>query len=197
MAELNADRIAAAALRVAQERGVQGFTMRAVADALGVTPMALYHHVPDKAGLVALLVDATIGGSALPAPTGVWRDDLWEMARWLRTSAVTNPVVGKLRQAYQVWTPSVFPITERWLSIWQQSGLPLEQAVTAAVTSSMAIVGLVAEESVFQDMDLPDDEMLAMQPGARLVFQTTRDHDADFELLVRSLIDGLYARLRA
>ena len=80
--ELDAARIAAAALAVADAQGAGGFTMRAVAEALGVTPMALYHHVEDKAALAALLVDAAIRQHPLPPPTGVWRDDLWTIARW-------------------------------------------------------------------------------------------------------------------
>src|SRR5690348_5983574 len=119
------DNIAAAAMRVADERGAVGFTMRAVAEELGVTAMALYHHVPDKAGLVALIVDASIAEHPLPPPTGVWRAELWELALWMRRSMLDHPAVGKLRHAYRVWTPSIFPMTERWLSVWQQSGLPL------------------------------------------------------------------------
>jgi AcrR family transcriptional regulator len=194
--DLDLENIAAAAMRVADERGAAGFTMRAVAEELGVTAMALYHHVPDKAGLVALIVDASIAEHPLPPPTGVWREDLWELALWTRRSVLDHPAVGKLRQAYRVWTPSIFPMTERWLSVWQQSGLPLDAAVTAAVTSSLAVTGMVEQELVFREMDWPvDDKHLAMLPNARLLFSAQRDSAADFELLVRALIDGLYAQL--
>src|SRR6476660_10057935 len=124
-------------MRVMDERGAEGFTLRAVADELGVTPMALYHHVPDKAGLVALLVEAAIREQELPPPTGNWRDDLWEVARWMRDSVRAHPALGQLRRRYRVWTPSMLPMAERWLSVWQQSGLDVEQASLAAVTSSM------------------------------------------------------------
>jgi AcrR family transcriptional regulator len=196
--DLDLRRITDAAMRVADEHGADGFTMRAVADELGVTAMALYHHVPDKAALVALVVDAAIAEQPLPPPTGVWRDDLWAVAKWMRQSSLDHPAIGKLRQNYRVWTPSVFPMTERWLSVWQQSGLPLEKAVTAAVTSSMAITGMVHEELVYREVDWPDaDQHLSLFPNARLVFTAHRDSAEDFELLVRSLIDGLHARLLA
>jgi len=194
--DLGLQSIAAAAVRVADKHGAAGFTMRAVAEELGVTAMALYHHVSDKSGLVALLVDAAIAERPLPPPTGVWRDDLWAVAQWMRQTAVDHPAIGKLRQTYRVWTPSIFPMTERWLSLWQQSGLPLERAVTAAVTSSLAITGMVQEELVYQEMDWPvDDKHLALLPNARLVFTAQRDSAADFELAVRALCDGLHARL--
>lgn len=45
------------ALALLDERGGQGLSMRALAGRLGVTPMSLYHHVEDHAGLVRALSD--------------------------------------------------------------------------------------------------------------------------------------------
>jgi AcrR family transcriptional regulator len=193
--ELDAARIAAAALAVADARGPSGFTMRAVAQALGVTPMALYHHVEDKAALATLLVDAAIGQHPLPPPTGVWREDLWTIARWTRDSRAAHPAVAHIRRAYRVWTGASLEMTERWLGHWRESGLAPDQALIAATTSSLAIVGIVEEESVFRDLARPTDDALAELPNARQIFGASHDRDAEFELLVRALIDGLHARL--
>ncbi|HYM33936.1 MAG TPA: TetR/AcrR family transcriptional regulator C-terminal domain-containing protein [Steroidobacteraceae bacterium] len=195
MAELDTDRIAAAALAVADKYGVEGFTMRAVADALRVTPMALYHHVKDKAALAALVVDSAIRNHPLPPPTGNWQDDLFAVAAWTRNSTLMHSVVAHLRREYQVWTPSMLRITERWLGLWQQSGLDLERALLAATTSSMAITGLVAEETIFREMQLPDNATLSLLPNVRAMFRANHNRDANFELVVRSLIEGLHARL--
>ncbi|WP_044453844.1 TetR/AcrR family transcriptional regulator [Pandoraea vervacti] len=46
-----------AALALLDERGGQGLGMRALASRLGVTPMSLYHHVEDHAGLLRALSD--------------------------------------------------------------------------------------------------------------------------------------------
>ncbi len=195
MAELDKDRIAAAALAIADKHGVDGFSMRAVANALDVTPMALYHHVRDKAALVTLLVDTAIRKHPLPPTTGVWKDDLLSMAQWMRQSMLNHPVVAQLRHAYSVWTPAMLQMTERWLSLWQQSALDLENAVLAATTSSMAITGLVKEEMIFYTMQHPSNEMLTWLPNVRVMFNTAPDRDAQFELAVQSLIDGLHVRL--
>jgi AcrR family transcriptional regulator len=193
--ELDPARIAAAALAVADAHGVSGFTMRAVAGALGVTPMALYHHVEDKAALAKLLVDAAIGERPLPPPTGVWQDDLWTIARWMRDSRAAHPAVAQIRRAYGVWTGASLEMTERWLGHWRQSGLAHDRALVAATTSSLAIVGIVEEESVFRDLARPADDALSQLPSARQMFEARHDREAEFELLVRALIDGLYARL--
>jgi AcrR family transcriptional regulator len=195
MGDLDTDRIAAAALAVADERGVDGFTMRAVADDLGVTPMALYHHVADKAALVALVVDKVINEQPLPPPSGEWQEDLWQMARWMRTSTIAHPNVSHLRRIHKVWTPNVLPMTERWFSVWQQSGLEFDDAMLAAATSSMAIVGLVEEEQLFREMVHPDERLLDWLPNTRHAFHRTPDRDDEFELVVRSIIEGIHSRL--
>jgi AcrR family transcriptional regulator len=195
MTELTPERIATAALVVADEKGAAGFSMRAVADRLGVTPMALYHHVADKAGLVALLVDRVIAERALPPPTGAWLDDLFELARWMREATLAHPAIGRLRNDHQVWTPSIFPMTERWLSVWQQSGLDLETAMVAAAATSTAIIGFVEQELIQSSTVVPDEVMLASFPNARFAFATERDGAKEFELVVRSLINGVHASL--
>jgi AcrR family transcriptional regulator len=196
LAELDRERIAAAALAVADARGFDGFTMRAVAEVLGVTPMALYHHVADKAALATLLVEAAINAQPLPASTGGWREDLWGIAKWMRASTRAHPVVAHIRRTYGVWTASSLQIAERWLGLWQQSGLPLAQALTAATTSSLAVVGMVEEEAILAGMKRPSEAQLSWLPNARMLFGARPDRDANFELLVRALIDGLHARLR-
>jgi AcrR family transcriptional regulator len=194
--ELDPERIAAAALAVVDKHGAGGFTMRAVANALGVTPMALYHHVGDKAGLATLVVDAASKEVSLPAPTGRWPDDMWQMARWSRRAMMAHPAVRRLRSAHRVWTPAILHMTERWMSLWQQSGLPLNAAVRGARMSSIAITGLIEQEMAMREMAPPDPSVLAMLPSARLVFTTAPNLDADFETTVRALIDGLHERLR-
>lgn len=189
--DLDAGRIAAAALRVVDQGGAGAFTMRAVAEALGVTPMALYHHVADKAALAALVIDAAAREVPFPTPTGDWREDLMAMARWSRQTTFAHPEVGRLRSAYGVWTPAILQMTEHWVALWRQSGLVLEAAVRAANVSSAAIVGLVSYEIAGRHMVPPDSAALALLPNARLAFTAKHDREQAFELAVRALIDGL------
>jgi TetR/AcrR family tetracycline transcriptional repressor len=54
---LSREVIVSAALDLAERDGLDRLTMRALASQLGVTPMAIYYHVPDKEALVDLVVD--------------------------------------------------------------------------------------------------------------------------------------------
>ena len=50
-------RIAGAALRLLENRGPQRVTMRRVARAVGITPMAIYHHFPNREALLKAVTD--------------------------------------------------------------------------------------------------------------------------------------------
>ncbi|MBS1821630.1 MAG: TetR/AcrR family transcriptional regulator [Acidobacteria bacterium] len=52
-----ADKIARAARRLLERDGVEGVTMRRVASAVGITPMALYRHYANRDGLLNVLAD--------------------------------------------------------------------------------------------------------------------------------------------
>ncbi|HKR25939.1 MAG TPA: TetR/AcrR family transcriptional regulator [Acidobacteriaceae bacterium] len=52
-----ADRILRHARRTLDRRGAEAVTMRAVAKAVGITPMALYRHFPDRDGLLNAIAD--------------------------------------------------------------------------------------------------------------------------------------------
>ena len=196
MASIDRKQIAVAALAIVDERGPRALTMRAVADALGVTAMALYHYVDDKTALVALLVDEAIGDRPLPSPTGAgWQEDVLELARWMRGGAQLHPGIASLRQEHRVWTPTVMSLGERWLGLWLQSGLPLDAAAEAAMTTLMAINGMIDQEAARPSFDLPDDEALAWFPNLRIAFTEDRDHDAAFEVVVRSVVTGVHREL--
>lgn len=70
------DEILSAALALLDEDGA-GFGMRALAARLGVTPMSLYHHIGDRAGLLQALSDR-VYGAVLDgaAPAGALADSL-------------------------------------------------------------------------------------------------------------------------
>lgn len=74
--------IARAGIDIAGADGLTAVTMQRVAEALGVTKMALYRYVPGKAELVALMVDIGMGQPPRPrSDADGWRLRLDEWAR--------------------------------------------------------------------------------------------------------------------
>ena len=52
-----ADRIARVALAILEKEGPEAVSMRRVAQAVGITPMAIYHHFPDREALLTTITD--------------------------------------------------------------------------------------------------------------------------------------------
>jgi len=192
LARLNREQIAASALSVIDEKGLAGFTIRSVADALGVSPMAIYYHVKDKAELAGLVVSAAIREVAPAPPTGVWRDDMLEIARWSRDYVTRHPAVGELHRVYPVITPEIVKTAERWVGLWQHSGLDRKTAKRAAHVSSIAIASLVVYVSRFLQVGAP-----SRRPASSKSRAAFRSHDIEdlYELAFASIIDGLHANL--
>lgn len=73
---LTRDAILQAALDLADDGGLAAVTMRAVAQRLGVTAMALYAHVGDKDGLLDGLVERLLAEFPRPEPGLDWQERL-------------------------------------------------------------------------------------------------------------------------
>ena len=69
---LNRDRVLRGALDLADEIGVEAFTMRKLADELGVKPMTIYHHVAGKEEILDGMVDLVFSEIDLPPDDLDW-----------------------------------------------------------------------------------------------------------------------------
>lgn len=192
---MDPDEIAAAALEIVDTQGADALTMRAVANALGVSPMGLYRHVANKSALIALVAERAQRERPLPATSSDdWRDDLYALAVWIRETIRAHPAVISLHTEDHSWTPSMLVLGEQWMNVWHRSSLDIESANRAAAASGTAIIGFVREEVARANCKPPEDTTLSWTPNMRaaLEFREQSSQDrADFELLVRSLADGL------
>ena len=73
---LTRDRVLEAAIRLADEGGIESLTMRKLAGELGVEAMSLYNHVANKGDLVAAMVDLVVGEIELPSAGEEWDVDI-------------------------------------------------------------------------------------------------------------------------
>jgi AcrR family transcriptional regulator len=70
---LSRARVLQAAVALADEAGLETFSMRRLAQELGVVPMALYKHVANKEDLLDGMVDVVFGEIELPSAQIDWR----------------------------------------------------------------------------------------------------------------------------
>ncbi|MBF6093271.1 TetR/AcrR family transcriptional regulator [Nocardia cyriacigeorgica] len=85
-APLSRDRVIDAAMRLADEKGAAGVTMRAVAAGLGVEAMSLYNHVAGRDDILDGMVDAVFGEIDLPAAGPDWKSAMRERAHSTRAA---------------------------------------------------------------------------------------------------------------
>ncbi|MFC3744422.1 TetR/AcrR family transcriptional regulator C-terminal domain-containing protein [Paractinoplanes deccanensis] len=87
---LNRAKIAAAAIRVADEHGLDGLSVRKIAKELGVGPMRLYDYVVNRSELLDLMVDAVYARIAEAGPQPGWRATVLDIMHRTRAAALDH-----------------------------------------------------------------------------------------------------------
>ncbi|MDQ3037813.1 MAG: TetR/AcrR family transcriptional regulator C-terminal domain-containing protein [Myxococcota bacterium] len=72
-APLTQEKVLRAALRMADEDGLDALSMRKLAQRLKVEAMSLYNHVANKEAILDGLVELVVGEIDLPSPGGEWK----------------------------------------------------------------------------------------------------------------------------
>lgn len=154
---LSRSEIIAAAVSLTAADGLDTISMRTVATELGVTPMALYHHVGDKEDLVSLVADAVVGGVPTPAddlPWDAWlisyHDGLWKQMR--RYSGVARFLLEHPS------TPAGAAIRRRTIDVLVANGFDRRDALLAASTFHTHLLGRLAIQALSANEDGRPDE---------------------------------------
>ena len=198
---LTRERILAAALAIADRDGLDGVSMRRIAQELKVAPMALYSHVRDKQELLLGLVDVVFGQINTDPPPGRWDDQLRVMARSLRSALLDHPAVVEL--AFLCASPGICQLAalERAHGILRGAGLPDPVVASASRGLYAYILGAVmlelgggAEGQRGGFLSLPADRFpnIAALTG-HVAVCTGDDH---FEYGLDLVLEGLAAQLR-
>lgn len=152
---LTVDAIVDAARALIAETGLGVLSMRRLGAALGVDPMAVYHHVANKRELLSLVTGQVVGAMVLPA-----EDDSWDVrVRGWATSY--REVVASNRELMAAGLAD---------PVIAAGGLPLTAPLTAAVAES-GIADALVEPNVWLVVDYVH--------GAALGAGAPLRHDAD------------------
>ncbi|WP_041834030.1 TetR/AcrR family transcriptional regulator [Actinoplanes sp. N902-109] len=90
---LSREKIATAAIRLADEHGLEKLSVRKLAQELGVAPMRLYDYVATKSELLDLMVDAiyaTVLGPDVTADQPAWRSTVLDLVHRTRAAALAH-----------------------------------------------------------------------------------------------------------
>jgi AcrR family transcriptional regulator len=204
---LTREAILDAALDLADERGLDAVSMRAVAQRVGVTAMALYPYIGNKEALLDGLVDRLLA-SLLPVDggTGDWRDRLRRSGRAVRALARRHPSAYPLLLARPAVTPDAVRVVDWIYSLLLEAGVPPRDVPRLERLLSTFVLGYATSEvngrfSVgtlnprARRAQFPADEVPAHRRLAKWLDDPV-DWDAEFEADVDDLI-GLVERAAA
>ena len=126
--------IAGATIQIADADGLSAVSMQRVAEALGVTKMALYRYVTGKAQLLAVTIEAAVGdppdvGAAGPG----WRPRIEEWARLLRENWLRHPWLPHATMGDRVMGPREVAWIECPVEVLAEAGLTGTQQMDAVL----------------------------------------------------------------
>jgi len=210
--QLSRDVIVDGALRLLDRDGASAFSMRKLAEELGVGAGALYWHVTNREQLVQLVFDRVIGELPMPEPdAAAWREQIKQAARDEREMMRRHPGIAQLSFGRIPVGPNAVRYMEWHLSILRSGGLSDRVAALAGDIIYLYIGAFSFEECV--GMAVPSDDASARDfigelrdyfaslPADRFpnmselaVALTTGGRDERFEFGLDVLLDGLVAQ---
>ncbi|MDI2126511.1 TetR/AcrR family transcriptional regulator [Yinghuangia seranimata] len=190
-----------AALAIADEAGLDAVSMRAVADRLGVTPMALYRHVDGKDALLDGLVGRVLAG-LLPADGGKelpWGERLRALAYACREATLRHPWSAQLLFSRPAVTLDAVRVVELVFTALLDAGVPEHEVPRLERLVSTFVIGFAVSEAAgrfgpgridtrsrragFGEGELPAHQRLA--PWLDLPLDVAAEFDADLADLER------------
>ena len=145
--QISREAVLDAALRLADDDGLEAVTMHAVAKRLRVTPMALYRHVDDKNALLDGLVELLLTEYPLPLASEPWDERLTALATGIRATARRHPAVFPLLLTRPAVTPAARAARDAVHAALREGGLPEPEIARAERLISTAVLGFAVSEA--------------------------------------------------
>jgi AcrR family transcriptional regulator len=127
--------------------GLDGISMKAVADHLGVSVAGLYHHVRNRRELLVLAAESTLSRVPMPEDTGQhWDEWLREWARHTYASYVNEPeILVQFMSGALAWE-SMVDVVDSVIKVLGRDGFGPADAVAAFSTVAQCAVGAAVAE---------------------------------------------------
>ena len=204
---LDLKRIIDAAIAIADESGLDAASMRAVAERLRVTPMALYKHLADRAALVDAMLDRILADVRPPAPTASWDDAVRSRIMATRAAVSSHAWTRQAIETREHATPRVLAHMDALMADMFAGGLSADLVHHAMHALSTRMWGFTRD--VLPTPVPPDDprERAAVMAAfattypAIIRMATTAPHagracddEAEFSFALDLLLDGIRRR---
>lgn len=199
-----------AALRIVDDQGLERLTMRRLGAELGVDPMTVYHHVPDKSALFDGLIERVFSEITIPTPTGDWERDLRAILASGRATLLAHPHTVILLGTRPPVSEPAFALVEAITAILLAGGFTAQQAADGFDCAGRLLIGHTLAETgrppggdvsggEREHQDAPAALDPDRYPALAAVQRAGVQHDPQrlFELALNSLLLALRAQQEA
>ena len=196
---LSRDKIVDAALRLMEREGLQGVSMRKLAQELDAGAATLYWHVGDKEQLLGLMLDRIVGQSKVVEPDPEhWQEQVKQLARNARELFKSHRDAAQLSMGRIPTGPNSLPVLERYLAVLASASLPPRVIAYASDMFSLFVGAFAFEESMpppdvaamgaaMQGLSPEEYPHLTSLSAALMAGDTDERFEWALELLVRGL----------
>ncbi len=143
---LTRERIVEQAVALADRGGLGTLSMRALARALGVEAMSLYHHVANKDALLDAMIDRVFAEITTPAIGGDWRAEMETRAYSARAAFTRHPWALGLVESRSAPGPATLAHHNAVLGCLRASGFSVAAAAHAYSFLDSYLYGFVLQE---------------------------------------------------
>jgi len=163
-AVLSREKIVETARLLIKEQGVEGITMRRVADALNSAPMSLYSHVKNKEDLLEAVLGSVLGQIDITVdPEASWQQQLIDWAQSLREQLNRHPEIMPLFSQKGRFSKSFLAAVDLLIDILQKAGFDGEAILTNCRLINWMVFGFVLIETT---SPAPLNEVSKTEAGA-------------------------------
>jgi TetR/AcrR family tetracycline transcriptional repressor len=208
--KIQREAVIATALELLDQVGIEGLTMRRLADALDIKAASLYWHFANKQELLNAMADALIEGVARIPNTDSWEQGIIRVAREMRRALLARRDGARVYAGTYVITDNVFRVAESLLASMREAGGSNQLAGWSAFSVLNYVLGFVMEEqgiatdsAAGADLESRRGEFAAMAQGRfpclfdaiDAIFDA--DFDARFESGLELIVAGLAVKIGA
>ncbi len=144
---LTRDRVLAGAVELADEIGIEAFTIRKLSAALDVSPMTIYHHVASKEQIIDGMVDIVFSEIELPPPDTDWKSAIRTRCVSAREVLTRHPWAPPLMESRTTPGPATLRHHDAVLGCFRRGGLSIALTAHAYAILDSYVYGFALEEA--------------------------------------------------
>ena len=206
--KLTRERVLEGAVALADRVGMEGFTIRKLAEQLDTKPMSIYHHVPNKEAIIDGMVDAVFAEMTRPPPDVPWQEAMTVVAHSAREVLARHPWATPLLDSRSNPGPATLGHHNAMIGCCRAAGFSVEATAHAVALIDAFVYGYSLQEAALpatggEDMTELVEAMSSVLDPERYphlveftmehVMQPGYDFTKEFDFGLSLVLDGLEA----